>query len=148
MVALVCLGNQFVDLSIGNLGKDAIAFADGQQNGVEHGVHATNDLRVRTLELFRFAAIGELALSGSFSEAGQFLLQTLQDACDVIDGLLHLLVIALVSLGDQFIDLAVGNLGQDAVAFADGQQNGVEHGVYAAHDLCIRALELLWLAAI
>ena len=43
----------------------------------------------------------------------------------------HLLVVALVGLRDQLIDFAGGNLRQDAVALADGQQDGIEHLVDA-----------------
>ena len=78
----------------------------------------------------------------------QFFLQALQHHGDVVDGLLHLFVIALIGLGDQFVDLAVGDLRQNAVAFADGQQDRVQHGVDAAHDLGIGALELFRLAAL
>ena len=78
----------------------------------------------------------------------QFLLQALQHDGHVVDRLLHLFVVALVGLRDQLVDLAVRNLRQDAVAFADGQQNRVQHGVHAAHDIGVGALELLRLAAL
>ena len=72
----------------------------------------------------------------------QLLLQALQHCGDVVHGLLHLLVVALVGLRDQFVDLAVGDLGQNAVAFADGQQDGIQHLVDALDDLAVVALVL------
>ena len=148
VIALVGLGDQLVDLAVGDLRQDAVAFADGQQNRVQHGVDAAHDLGIRALELFRLAALGELPFLGGFGQPHQFLLQALQHDGDIVDRLLHLFVIALVGLGDQFVDFAVRDLRQDAVAFADGQQNRVQHGVDAAHDLGISALELLRLAAL
>ena len=72
----------------------------------------------------------------------QFFLQALQHDGHVVDGLLHLFVIALVGLGDQFVDLAVGDLRQDAIAFANRQQNRVQHGVDALHHLAMDAFKL------
>ena len=148
VVALVGLGNQLVDFSVGNLRQDAIAFAYRQQDGIQHGVHAAHNLGVSALELFRLSAIGELPFLRSFRQTHQFLLQTLQHDGDVVDGLLHLFVVALVSLGNQFVDLSVRDLRQDAIAFADRQQNGIQHGVHAAHNLGVSSLELFRLSAI
>ena len=75
-------------------------------------------------------------------------MQFLHDLAHVVDRDFHLLVIALVGLGDQLVDLAVGDLRQNAVAFADGQQDRVQHGVHAANNFGKRALELLGLAAV
>ena len=61
----------------------------------------------------------------------KLLLECLQHPGYLIDSLLHLLVVALVGFRDQFVDLSVGDLGENAVAFADGQQDGVEHLVDA-----------------
>ena len=69
------------------------------------------------------------AVFGGIDQAGKFLLQALQNLTHAVDGLLHLFVIALIILGDQLIDPAAGNLGQDAVAFADRQQDRVQHSV-------------------
>ena len=148
VVALVGLGNQLVDLAVRNLRQNAVAFADGQQNRVEHGVHAAHDLGIRALELLRLAAIGELAVLRCLDQPRHLLLQALQNDGHVVDGHFHLFVVALVGLGDQLVDLAVGDLRQNAVAFADGQQNRVQHGVDAAHNLRVRALELFRLAAV
>ncbi len=52
-------------------------------------------------------------------------------------------MIALVGLGDQFVDLAVGDLRQNAVAFADGQQNRVQHVVDALHHFAMDAVKLV-----
>ena len=67
-------------------------------------------------------------------------MQALDYYGDVIHGLLHLLVVALVGF-------AVGNLGQNAVSFADGQQDGVQHLVDALDDLAEVALVLCGIAA-
>ena len=148
VIALVGLGDQFVDFAVRHLGQDAIAFADGEKNRIEHGVDAANDFRIGALELLRLSAVGKLSLSGCFGKPRHFLLKALNDDGNIVDGLLHLLVIALVGLGDQLVDLAIRDLSQDAVAFADGQQNRIEHGVDAANDFGKCALELLRLAAI
>jgi hypothetical protein len=50
----------------------------------------------------------------------------LHDDGNIVDGLLHLLVIAFVGLGDHFIDLAAGDLAEDAVAFADWQRPSLD----------------------
>ena len=73
-----------------------------------------------------------------------FFLQPADDG-HIVDGLLHLFVVALVGLGDQFVDLAARDLRQNAVAFADRQQDRIQHGIHAAHDLGISALELFGL---
>ena len=119
-----------------------------RNHGIEDGIDAAHDVGVGALELILVAAFGQLSFLRRFGQAGQFLLQRLEDHGHVVDGLLHLFVVALVGLGDQLVDLAVGNLGQDAVAFADGQQDGIQHGVHAAHDVGIGALKLVGLAAL
>ena len=67
----------------------------------------------------------------------------MQHHAHVVDGLLHLFVIAFVGLGDQLVDLAVGDLRQDAVAFADGQQNGIQHPLMPCIIFAVGALELV-----
>ena len=66
MVALVGLRDQLVDLAVGDLRQDAVAFADGEKDGVEHLVDASNHLGISTLELLRLAAFGEQSISGCF----------------------------------------------------------------------------------
>ena len=78
----------------------------------------------------------------------KFRLEFLQHRRDAVDVLLHLLMIALIGLGDQFVDLALGDLVEDAVALADRQQDGVEHFVGALDDLAIRAGERADIAAL
>ena len=148
MVALVGLRDQFVDLAVGDLRQNAVAFADGQQDRIQHGVDAAHDLGIRALELLRLAAVGELPFLRSLDQPRQFLLQALHDHGHVVDRQLHLLVIALVGLGDQFVDLAAGDLRQDAVAFADGQQDRVQHLVDALNHLAMHAVEQRCLAAL
>jgi hypothetical protein len=75
VVALVGLRDQLVDLAARNLGQDAVAFADGQQDRVQHGVDAAHDLGVGALELLRLAAVGELAFLRGLDQPRQFLLQ-------------------------------------------------------------------------
>ena len=81
-------------------------------------------------------------------QAHQFLLQALHDGADVVDGLFHLLVIALVGVRDQLVDFPVGDLAENAVALADGQQDRIQHLVDALHHLAMHALKLLGLAAL
>ena len=78
---------------------------------------------------------------GGIGEPRHFLLQALEYDGHVVDGELHLLVVALVGLRDQLVDLAVGDLRQDAVAFADGQKNRIEHLVDPLNHLTIGAVE-------
>ena len=148
VIALVGLGDQFVDLAVGDLRQNAIAFADGQQNRVQHGVDTAHDIGVSAAELVGLAALGELSVSRRVGQPHQFLLQALDDRADVVDSLFHLLVIALVGLGDQLVDLAVRDLRQDAVALADGQQDRIEHVVDALQHLAMGALKLVHLAAL
>ena len=148
VVALVGLRDQFVDLAVGDLGQNAVAFADGQQDGIQHFVDALHDARVSALELVGFAAFRELPFTRSLGQPPQLLLQALQHDGDVVDRLLHLLVVALVGLRDQFVDLAVGDLGQNAIAFADGQQDGVQHLVDALEHPGVCSDELLRIGAV
>ena len=85
---------------------------------------------------------------GQVAHAQHFLLQQLQGDGDVVDGLLHLFVIALVGVSDQLVDLAVRNLGKNAVAFADGQQDRIKDFVDALNNLALRAIEHGCLAAL
>ena len=84
----------------------------------------------------------------SLGQAGHFLLQALHDHGDIVDRLLHLLVVALISLGNQFVDLARRDLGQNAVAFANRQQDGIQHFVDPLHHLAIDSIKLVNLAAL
>ena len=103
---------------------------------------------VRALKLFRLAAIGELAFFRSLGQARHFLLQALHYDRHIVDRLFHLFVVALVGLGNQLVDLAVGDLRQDAIAFANRQQNRVQHFVDALHDFAMDPIELLDPAAL
>ena len=62
------------------------------------------------LEAAGLAALFQLSLLAVIDQLGQFGLEALQDERDVVDVLLHLLVVAVVGLGDQLIDLAGGDL--------------------------------------
>ena len=119
MIAFVGLRDQLVDFAVGDLVQDTVAFADGQQNRIQHGIDATHDVGIRAAELVRFAALGELSIPRSIGQAHQFLLQALYDSAHVVDGLLHLLVIAFVGLRDQLVDFTVGDLVQDTVTLPD-----------------------------
>ena len=148
MVAPVGLGDQFVDLAGGDPRKDAVAFADGKEDRVEHLVDATHHLGIGPLELLRLPALGQLPFGGREGQPLEFLLQPLQGRGHGVDGLFHIFVVATVGLGDQLVDLAGGNLREDAVAFANGKQDRVEHLVDATHHRGIGALELLRLATL
>ena len=151
-VEVVLDGVEVAVVGVGDLRRhvalaDAVDIVGGDVQGlnhrVENAVDAAHDVGVGAAELVVVAALGELAGIGRFAQAHEFLLECLQHDGDIVDCLLHLLVVALVGLGDQFVDLAAGDLRQDAVAFADGQQDGVEHGVDATHNVGIGALELV-----
>ena len=75
-------------------------------------------------------------------------MQPLGDNGHVVHGNLHLLVVAFVGLRDQLVNFAAGNLRQNAIAFADGQQNRVQHLVDALNNLAVRAVEERRLAAL
>ena len=148
VVALVGGGNQLVDLARGNLRQNPVSLANRQQNRVEHGVDAAHNVGVGALELLRLAAIRQLAFLRCIRQPHQFLLQALEHSADVVDRLLHLFVIALVGMRDQLVDLARGNLCQNPVSLADGQQNRVEHLVDALDHGAIHARELARPAAL
>ena len=148
MVALVGLGDQFVDLAACDLTEDAVALADRQQDGVEHLVDALDDVGIAAFEARGIATLLQLALVAVFDQLGQFRLEPLQHERNVVDVLLHLFMIALVGLGDQFVDLAVRHLVEDAVALADRQQDGVQHLIDAVDDLAEHALEAVDLATL
>ena len=142
MVAFVRLGDELIDFAVRDLGQNAIALADGQQNRIQHGVDAAHDLCVCALELLRFAAIRKLSFFGGFDQPRQLLLQSLGHNGHVVDRDLHLLVVAFVGLGDELVDLTVRDLSQNAIALADGQQNRVQHFVDALNDLAMKIVEL------
>jgi len=77
MVALVSLDYQLIDLPSGNLRENTVAFADRDEDGVQHIIDTANDLGIRACKLFRLASLGQLSLLGGFGETLQFLLQTL-----------------------------------------------------------------------
>ena len=80
-------------------------------HGIQNGVHAAHDLGVCATDLVRLVrARSSLPCFREISQSHSSLLQTLQDFGHVVDGQLHLFVIALIGLGNQFVDLAVGDL--------------------------------------
>jgi hypothetical protein len=87
------------------------------------------------------------SFEASISRASSFCRLCSHDG-HVVDRHLHLFVVALVGLGDQLVDLAARDLRQDAVAFADGQQNRVQHLVDALDHLAMHAVEQRCLAAL
>ena len=98
MIALVGLGDQLVDLAVGNLGQNAVAFADGQQNRIQHGVHAANDFGICALELLPACRDRRAALPSRLRSAAPIPSAGPAERGHVVDGLLHLFVIALVCL--------------------------------------------------
>jgi len=143
VVALISLGNQFVNLAVRDLGENPVPLPNRQQDGIEHGIHAAHNLGVSSLKLLRLPAVGKLPFLRSVGQASHFLLQALHDDGDAVDRLLHLLVVALVSLGNQFVDFAVGNLGENPVPLPDRQQDGIQHFVDALHDFAIDPVKLV-----
>jgi hypothetical protein len=73
VVALVGLRDQLVDLAGRNLRQNAVAFADGQQDRVQHLVDALNHLAMNAVEQGCLAALGEAALLGCVHQAHDLL---------------------------------------------------------------------------
>ena len=109
--------------------RTAITLADRQQDGVQHLVDALDHVPICALECRGVAALLQLSLPAEFRQFRQFGLELLQHQGDAVDILLHPFVVALVGLGDHFIDLAVGYLVKDAVSLADRQQGCVQQFV-------------------
>ncbi len=74
MIAFVSLRDQLVDFAIGDLRQNPVAFSNGEQNRVQHGVNPAHDLGVGTLEILGLAALGELPVSGGINQPRQLLL--------------------------------------------------------------------------
>ncbi len=70
-------------------------------------------------------------------------MQSLQYSSDIIHGQFHLFVIAPVGLSNQLIHFATGDLGKNAIAFTDRQQDGVEHFIDAQHHFAMNSGELV-----
>ena len=119
------------DLAGDDAARDLVDVIGGdverRNHGVQHGIDAADNVGIRAAELVGLAALGELSFLRSMGQTRQFFLQVLQNGADVVDRLLHLLVIALIGVCDQLVDLAAGDLRENPVAFADRQQNRVQH---------------------
>jgi hypothetical protein len=68
------------------LGQNAVSFADGQQNRVQHFVDALNDFAVKIVELVCTAALGEPSLFGGVDQPHDFL----DDKRRVVVGLMRI----------------------------------------------------------
>ncbi len=95
----------------------------------------------------RLAALGKLPILRCVGQASHFLLQVLHHGRDVVDRQFHLLVVAFVGLGDQFVDFATRDLGENAVGLADRQENRIQHAVHAANNLRVGAVVLAGVGA-
>jgi len=84
VVAFVGLGDQLIDLAGRHLGKDAIALADWQQDGIEHLVDALDDVGIATLEPGCLATLLELTLLAVLQQLGELGLEALQYEGDVV----------------------------------------------------------------
>ena len=73
MIAFIRGGDQFLDFAVRDLCQNAIAFRDGQQDGVQHFIQALDDFAVRPFELVSAAALVEAALPGGFHQPQDFL---------------------------------------------------------------------------
>ena len=63
--------------------QHAVAFADGEEDGVQHDVHTAQHFGIGALELLRFATLGKLALLGGFGQPPQFFLESHQHFGDL-----------------------------------------------------------------
>ena len=77
MIALVGLGDQLVDLALGDLVEDAVALADRQQDGVEHLVEASQKLRVFAAKGGDVCALAQLSVLRRLDQAQDLLLELL-----------------------------------------------------------------------
>ena len=143
VIALAGNFNLLSQVAAADLKENPVAFADGQQNGIEHFVDVRHDARKSALELFGLSAFREQSFTGCHGQFANFLLQPLQNASHIIDRQLHFLVVAAVGVRDHFVDLAGADLCQNAVAFADGQQDCIEHLVHALDHFAITPIEQL-----
>ena len=73
MIALVGVRDQLVDLAVGDLGKNAVPLADGQQNRIQHLVDALQHLAMGALKLVDLAALVETALAGCLHQSQNLL---------------------------------------------------------------------------
>ena len=67
--------DQLVDLAVGDLRQNAVAFANGQQDRVQHLVHALNQLAMHAIEERGFAAFAQAPFFGGVHQAHDLLQQ-------------------------------------------------------------------------
>ena len=91
--------------------------------------------------MLRLAAVRQLTFLRCFDQPRHLLLQTLRHHGHVIDRNFHLLVVALVGLRDQLVDLAAGNLRENAIALTDGKQYRIQHLVDTLDHFAMYAIE-------
>ncbi len=79
LLVIALAGNLYLlpQISATDHGEDTIAFADRQQDRVEHLVDPGYDIRVSAAELIGLSAFGEFAVAGSYGQPGEFLDQSL-----------------------------------------------------------------------
>ena len=142
VVALVGFGDQFVDLAVGDLGQNAVAFADRQQDGVEHLVHALENPAVIALVLARVGACGEFAICRCLDQQSGLVHQRL----DVIDAgvevVLDFVEVAVVAVGDLGRDVALGDTVHVLGRYVQRTNHRVQRGIDALHNLAVVALVL------
>jgi len=77
------LHDQLVDPAARNLGQDAIALADGQQDGIQHLVDALHHFAMGALKLVDLDTLVETALAGRLHQAQDLLGYPLQLVCGI-----------------------------------------------------------------
>ena len=75
VVALAGDLDPFSQVSSADQAQHAVAFTDGDEDGIQHDVHTAQHFGIGALELLRFATLGKLALLGGFGQPQQFFLQ-------------------------------------------------------------------------
>ena len=148
MVALAVDLDPFAQIAAADQPEHAIAFADRQQDGVQHFVDALDYVAISALECRGVAALLQLSLPAEFHKLRQLGFELLQHQRDAVDVLFHPFVVALEGPGDELVDVAMRDLVEDAIALANRQQDGVQHFVDALDDVAISALECSSVAAL
>ena len=77
MVAMIGLGDQLIDPTLGNLIENAVALANRQQNGIEHFVKASQKLGVFTAKGCDIGSLAQLSVLRCLDQTQHLLRETL-----------------------------------------------------------------------
>ena len=125
MVALVSLCDQFVDLAIGYLCQDPVAFADGDEDGIKNLVNSLVELSPSSGKLVCVASGIEFAFIGCRHQNVSLFQQIVCHIDQDVQVVLDLVEVAIVAIGDLrgYVSL------RDAVHILGRNVQGVDHRV-------------------